>query len=177
MGLTQFGPWWAQWQPLTSNYRQFGVLWPGHHCCQLGWTQNQHVQKAAVRGHHQHRRLLQVRPPTLHPDPQEAHREKDSPAEQPDDGMKEPAPPACHRPRAFLFRQAGQSEPSERPNDEEEERCHGDAKREEYAAQDDALRGMRWGLRQLVGNCSFSVITYWSMRQSPSVWTICVNAM
>lgn len=96
-----------------------------------------------MRGHHEHWRLLQVRPPTLHPDPQEAQREKDSPAEQPNDGMEEPAPPARHRPAAFLFRQAGQSEPSEGPHDEEAERRRGDAKREEDAAQDDALRGMR----------------------------------
>lgn len=156
MGLIQLWPWRPQSQPITSNHRQLRVLWPRHHRCQLGRTQNQHVKKAAVRGHHQHWRLLQLRPPTLHPDPQEAHREEDGPAQQPDDGVKEPAPPARDRLRAFLFRQASQSEPSEGPHDEEEERRYGDAKWEEDAAQDDALRGMRQGLNPCAWGCSLS---------------------
>lgn len=143
MALLQFATCRVRWQPLTSDHRQFGVLWARHHRGQLGRTQNQQVKKAAVRGHHQHRRLLQVCPPTFHPDPQEARGEEDGPTQQPDDGVKEPAPPARDRPRALFLRQAGQSEPSNGPRDEEEERGHGDAKGEEDAAQDDALRGMR----------------------------------
>lgn len=101
-----------------------------------------------MRCHHQHRSLLQVCSATLDLDPQEAQAEEDGSAQQQDDRVKEPAAPALDRSRAFLFRQAGQSKPGKRPNDEEDESRQGDAQREEEDAQDDAL-GIRRGKRYI----------------------------
>lgn len=136
--------WWRESQPLTSNDRQPSVLRPRHHRSQLGRTQNQHVQKAAVRSHHKHRRVLQVRAPTLHLDPREAQAEEDGSAQQPDDREKEPAAPAGDRSGALLIRQTSQSESGDGPRDEEEKWSHGDAQREEDAAEDDTLWGVRF---------------------------------
>lgn len=89
---------------LTSYNGQAGVLRPWHHCRQLGWTQNQHVYKATVRCHHQHRGLLQVCPPTLDLNPKETQGDKDGPAQQPDDGVKEPTAPALNWSWALFLR-------------------------------------------------------------------------
>lgn len=92
-----------------------------------------------MRCHHQHRRLLQVSPPTFDLHPQEPQGEEDSSAQPQDDAVEEPVAPARDWPRAFLLGQAGQSEPGERPRDEEEESSQGEAQGEKDAAQDDAL--------------------------------------
>lgn len=129
----------TQSQPLTSYDWQAAVLWPRHHCCQLGWTQNQHVQKATMGSHHQHRSLLQVCSATLDLDPQETHGEEDGSAQQPHNRVKEPEAPALDRSRAFLLRQAGQSKPGKWPYHEKKNGCEGNSKGKEDAAQDDAL--------------------------------------
>lgn len=126
--------------PLTSDDGQAGVLRPRHHRGQLGRTQNQHVQEAAVRRHHQHGSLLQVCLLTFDLHPKEPQGGKDGSTQQPDDGVQEPAAPAGHRLRALLRRQASQSEAGQRPHDQEEESSEGHAKGEEDAAEEDALR-------------------------------------
>lgn len=155
--------WWLESQPLTSDYRQPGVLRPRHHRSQLGRTQNQHVQKAAVRSHHKHRRVLQVRTPTLHLDPREPQAEEDESAQQPDDRVKEPAAPTGDRSGALLIRQTSQSEPGDGPRDEEENWSQGEAQREEDAAEDDTLCvGVVGGVNtftKLLTFCGFYVIS------------------
>lgn len=140
---------------LTSYDRQAGVLRPRHHRRQLGWTQNQHVQKAAVGRHHQHRRLLQVRLATFHLHPEVAQAEEDGSAQRQDDRVEEPAAPALYRSRALLLGQAGQSQPGNGPHDEEEERRQEDADGEEDAAEDDAL-----GIRREIGTF-FKIAFMW----------------
>lgn len=92
-----------------------------------------------MRRHHQHGGVLQFRPLTFDFHPKEPQGGKDGPTQQPDDGVEEPAAPAGHRPGALLRRQAGQSETSQRPREQEEENNEGCAEGEEDTAQDDAL--------------------------------------
>lgn len=123
----------------TSYDRQAGVLRPRHHRRQLGRAQNQHVQKAAVGRHHQHRRLFQVRPATFDLNPVETQGEEHSSAQQPDDWVVKPATPAFYGFGALLLGQAGQSQPGDGPHYEEAKARQGDADGEEDAAKDDTL--------------------------------------
>ncbi|CAI5671786.1 unnamed protein product [Oreochromis niloticus] len=70
------------------------VLRPRHNCRHPGWKHDHHVQEAAVGRHYQDLCILHVRLTTFHLNPVEAHAEEHCTAQQPQDRVEQPAPPA-----------------------------------------------------------------------------------
>ncbi len=125
---------------LTSDDGESAVLRPRHDDRQTRRAKHQHVQEPAVWRYDQHRRFLHPRLTPFDPNPQEAHEEEDGAAEEEHDVMEEPPAPAPHWLRPLRRRQTGQSQTSDGPHEQEEERGQGDAHRKQNHAQNHSLR-------------------------------------